>query len=71
MTVTAEYFATSLEHVLAELGRVELLVRHQVWHARQSQKSRDGFQGLYISEADVDDLLDGPIGITDPAVTAM
>ena len=67
MTVTAEYFATSVEHVLAELERIDLLVRHQVWCARQRRKADDGFQGLYISEADVDDLLDRPIGTPDRA----
>src|ERR1700690_3383038 len=53
----AAYFATSLEHLLAQLGRIELLVRAQVGRARQVQGSDDQFQGLVVREAEVDELI--------------
>lgn len=58
-----DYFATSLQHVFAELERVDLLIRVQVWHARQVQQAGDEFQGLYISEQEVDALLAQPLGM--------
>jgi len=55
-------FLTSIEHILAELERIDLLVEAQVWRARQSNKS-DDLQGLYISEQEIDALLSHPIGL--------
>ena len=56
-------YATSLQHVLAELERVDLLIRVQVWRARQAHEGDDEFQGLYISEREVDGLLAEPAGL--------
>jgi len=54
-----EPFATSLEHVLAELERIDLMLRFQVWRARQlKQGGDDRFEGLYVSEQEVDALLE-------------
>jgi SpoVK/Ycf46/Vps4 family AAA+-type ATPase len=61
-TERIDYFATSVQHVLAELERVDLLIRAQVWRARQVQTA-DEFQGLYISEQEVDSLMAEPAGM--------
>ncbi|HEX3092828.1 MAG TPA: AAA family ATPase [Candidatus Angelobacter sp.] len=58
----ASAFRSSMEHILAELERIDLLIEAQVWHARQLNKS-DDLQGLYISEQEVDVLLAQPIGL--------
>lgn len=54
-------FASSLEHLLAHLERVDLLVRAQVSRVRQAVGD-DAFRGLTISEAEVDALLQRPLG---------
>jgi ATP-dependent 26S proteasome regulatory subunit len=60
-----ECFSTSLEHLLAELGRIQLLVRAQVGRARQLHGAHDNdqLQGLVISEAEVDELLTRQPGV--------
>ena len=58
-----DYFLTSLEHILAEIGRVDLLIRLQVDRARQTQKTYTEFQGLYISEEEVEALMAMPAGL--------
>ena len=58
-----EHYATSLQHILAELERIDLLIRVQVWRARQVQQANDEFQGLYISEQEVDALMAEPAGL--------
>lgn len=58
-----EYYTTSQQHILAELERVDVLVRVQVWRARQVQEADDEFQGLYISEQEVNALLAQPVGL--------
>ena len=59
-----EHYATSLQHILAELERIYLLVRVQVERARQVQSSDAEFQGLYIPEQEVDTLLAQPLGMS-------
>jgi SpoVK/Ycf46/Vps4 family AAA+-type ATPase len=61
--VEGGYYTSSLQHILAELERIDLLVRVQVWRARQAQSIDGEFQGLYISEQEVDDLLAGSAGL--------
>jgi ATP-dependent 26S proteasome regulatory subunit len=56
-------YTTSLQHLLAELERIDLLVQVQVWRARQVQTAEEPFQGLYISEQEVEALLDQPLGL--------
>ena len=56
--VHEEYFRTSLEHLLAELGRIQLLVLAQVSRVRKSQAFDDQFQGLVVSEAEIDELME-------------
>ncbi len=59
---TAEPYSSSMEHILAELERIDLLIQVQVRRARQLHQN-DEFQGLYISEQEVDSLLAQPIGM--------
>ena len=54
--------AVSRQHILAELERIDLLIRLQVRRARE-QHEADEFQGLYISEREVDEMLDRPAGL--------
>ncbi len=58
-----EPFTTSLQHVLAELERLDLLIRLAVDQARQMQAEDAEFQGLYIPEHEVDALLARPAGL--------
>lgn len=58
-----EYYTDSLEHVLAELDRLDLLIRAQVWRARELRKGeRDGSPAFYIPEDEVEALLEQPVG---------
>src|SRR6516165_1021813 len=66
----AEPFRKSLDHVLAEIERIDLLVEAQVRRARQLHKD-DEFQGLYISEQEVDALIAQPIGLPRWAVAPL
>ena len=54
---TEGHYTTSLDHLLAELGRVHLLVAAQMKRARQLHKADDQFQGLVIAEEEIDELL--------------
>jgi len=58
-----EYYITSLQHILAELERVDLLIQVQVRRARQIHIADSEFQGLCISEQEIDALLAQPIGL--------
>ncbi|GAA6614772.1 ATP-binding protein [Scytonema sp. NUACC26] len=58
-----EYYATSLQHILAELERIDLLIQVQIKRSRQIQSSNEAFQGLYISEEELEQLLAKPIGV--------
>ena len=58
-----EYYTTSLQHILAELERVDLLVQVQVRRARQVHMADSEFQGLCISEQEIDALLKQPVGL--------
>ena len=53
-------FAHSLEHLLAELERVDLLIRAHVAAFRAAQTEDEQFRGLYVSEQQVDALLAAP-----------
>jgi len=54
-------FENSLEHLLAELERIDLRLRLQVLRMRErcSQPGGDEFRGLYISEEEIDALVAG------------
>ncbi|MBV8437901.1 MAG: ATP-binding protein [Silvibacterium sp.] len=51
-----------MEHIFAELERIDLLIQARVGSARQINREND-FQGLYISEKEVDALLEQPLGL--------
>src|SRR5262245_51817807 len=53
----------TLSHLLAEMERVDLLLRAQVTRARQLNTVDERFQGLYISEQELDQLLARPNGV--------
>ena len=62
-SMAQDYYATSLEHVLGALERIDLLIQRQVHRARQAYQSDSEFQGLHISEQEIDILLGKPIGL--------
>jgi AAA+ superfamily predicted ATPase len=55
-------FAGAVEQLLAELERIDLLVRSRVARVRQAQGEDADFRGLYIAEQEVDALLARPLG---------
>jgi hypothetical protein len=55
-------FAHSLDHLLAELEKIDLLVRIQVWRARQLHAGDNELSPYYISEGEVDALLEQAVG---------
>ena len=58
-----EPYTTSLQHILAELERIDLLIQCYVAYARQLHATDENFQGLYIPEEEVDELLAKPAGL--------
>ena len=57
-----DYFEDSLQHLLSELERIDLLIAAQVARMRRLNTQDEQFRGLYISEEDVDSLLNQPMG---------
>ena len=55
-------FTSSLQHIFAELERVDLFLRAQIWRLRQAKRD-DKFEGLYISDQEIDEQLARPIGV--------
>jgi AAA+ superfamily predicted ATPase len=55
-------YRTSRRHVLAELERLDLLLRVQVWRARQARGEAGELAAFYIPDAEADELLDKVIG---------
>ena len=55
-------FESSREHLYAELARLDLVIQREVWRWRQvsspQPQSGDEFRGLYVSEAEIDAILD-------------
>ena len=56
-------YVTSLEHILAELERLDLLLRIQVWRARQVRGEAGDLAAFYIPEAEADEFLDKTLGM--------
>ena len=57
------HYGTSLEQILAELERLELLLRVQVWRGRQRPGDTEAELGpFYITEAEVDAIFETAIG---------
>jgi len=63
-------YADTLGHLLAEMERIDLLLRSQVTRARGVIAEDEQFQGLYISEEELDRLLAKPIGVPSWAIAA-
>jgi SpoVK/Ycf46/Vps4 family AAA+-type ATPase len=59
---TTVSFENSLQHLLAELERIDLLIAAQVARARRLHADDEQFRGLYISEEEIDLLLKQPAG---------
>ncbi len=57
-----DFYTASIQHLLAELEWVDLLIQFHVNQARKVFQA-DEFQGLYISEQEVDSLLARPSGL--------
>ena len=58
-----DYYTSSFEHILAELARLDLLVRAQVWRARRLQEGeQEGLSPFYIPDAEVETLLEKTVG---------
>ena len=57
-----EAYPTSLGHILAELERLDLLIRVEVWRARQRASGDEGMRALYISEEEPEELLERIVG---------
>jgi ATP-dependent 26S proteasome regulatory subunit len=55
-------FPNSDAHLLAELERIDLMIRARIAHLRRIQAEDEHFRGLYISEEEVDALLARPLG---------
>ena len=59
----SDCYENSLEHLLDELARIDLLIRMCVLQLRSADAgSSDEFRGLYISEEEVDGLLVSEVG---------
>jgi hypothetical protein len=53
-------YSNSLEHLLEELRRIDLLVRRQVLRLQRTGRATlDAYRGLYLSEDEVDSILTG------------
>ncbi len=55
-------YATSLQQILAELERLDLLLRVQVWRARQGRGEAGDLAAFYVPDAEADEFLDKAIG---------
>jgi ATP-dependent 26S proteasome regulatory subunit len=61
--MTSPAYENSREHLLAHLARLDLLIRAYVSNTRSSRQADNDFKGLYISESEVDALLQQKIGV--------
>jgi ATP-dependent 26S proteasome regulatory subunit len=55
-----EYFPSTIEHLCAEMARIEALVRSQINRMRHADGSQE-FKGLVITEQEIDTLLNQPL----------
>jgi len=63
------HYETTLQHILGELERIDLLIQLQVRRARHMHSSADeAFRGLVLSDREMDELLACPIGLPGWAV---
>ena len=55
-------YATSLQQILAELERLDLLLRVQVWRTRQGRGEAGDLAAFYVPDTEADQFLDKAIG---------
>src|SRR5256885_16199999 len=55
-------YETSLQQILADLERLDLLLRIQVWRVRQRHGEAGELAAFYIPDAEADEFLDKAIG---------
>ncbi len=65
---TMNHYVDSIQHVLAELERIDLLIQVQVQRARRARVVDAEFGGFCISEEEIDALLARPAGLPHWAV---
>ena len=59
-----EHYTHTRQHLLHELGRIDLLIQQAIARLRAHQmRHPDEFQGLYVPDAEVDDILAGGYAI--------
>ena len=63
ITMMSLPYESSREHVLAHLTRLDVHIRASIAHARSVRQAEGEFKGLYISESEVDELLQQQIGV--------
>jgi len=56
------YYTTSLNHIIAELELIDLIIQAHASQVRHANSDSDEFRGLYISDKEIDHLLTKPIG---------
>ena len=56
-------YEDTISHLLAHMERIDLLLRSKIVRARAVNAVDEQFQGLYISEEEVDRLLARPLGV--------
>ena len=56
-------FNDTRQHLMAELECLDLYIQAQVARARARHQADEQFQGLYISEQEIDELLARPAGL--------
>ncbi|HXQ45445.1 MAG TPA: AAA family ATPase [Caulobacteraceae bacterium] len=59
----AQPFASPLDHLMAELERLDLMIRHFAAVARDLQPEDDPYRGLYISSAEFAGMIETPAGL--------
>ena len=52
------HYETNLQHISEELKRIDLLIYQQILRISQKKEVVDGFQGLYISDEEINSILD-------------
>lgn len=55
-----DHYETNLQHIAEELTRIDLLIHLQVRRIRQKKEVVDEFQGLYVSDEEINSILDNP-----------
>jgi AAA+ superfamily predicted ATPase len=53
-----DHYETNLQHIAEELTRIDLMIHLQVERFRQKKDVVDGFQGLYVSDEEINSILD-------------